>query len=62
VNAPETGRPKMGRPPVGSPVHVRLGAELLERIDSSARDHEESRAVTIRRLLGLALLVEEEGL
>jgi hypothetical protein len=50
---------KVGRPLVGSPIHIRLGVALLERIDRYASAHGESRAVTIRRLLARALELEE---
>jgi hypothetical protein len=50
-----TGVHKRGRPPVGSPIHIRLGAELVKRIDNEAEFFGESRARTIRRLLNLAL-------
>jgi hypothetical protein len=47
------GRP--GRPAIGAPINVRLDAELLERLDDEAAEHDETRAAAIRRLLTQAL-------
>lgn len=44
-----------GRPHVGPRVSVRLTAELLAQLDAEATRRGESRAETIRRLVGGAL-------
>jgi metal-responsive CopG/Arc/MetJ family transcriptional regulator len=40
-----------GRPEVGAPVNVRLGDELLERVDDYAIRESISRAEAIRQLV-----------
>lgn len=44
-----------GRPEIGSPVQVRLGTDLLERVDSWASERGVKRAEAIRRLVAAAL-------
>lgn len=50
-----------GRPPVGPRVTVRLPADVLARIDQEADRQGESRAMSIRRLLGDALGPADDG-
>ncbi len=44
-----------GRPEVGKPINVRLGDELLARIDAEAKTRGKSRADTIRDLVAQAI-------
>ncbi len=44
-----------GRPPVGQPINVRLGVDLLDRVDAIAAERGRSRAETIRELLAAAV-------
>lgn len=41
----------MGRPEVGAPINVRLGDELLERVDDYAIRENISRAEAVRQLV-----------
>lgn len=40
-----------GRPVVGTPINIRLGDELLTRVDQYAADENISRAEAIRQLV-----------
>lgn len=40
-----------GRPEIGQPINVRLGEELLAKVDAFAEVYEISRAEAIRRML-----------
>lgn len=40
-----------GRPEIGQPINIRVGDELLARVDEFAHGEELSRAEAIRRLL-----------
>ena len=40
-----------GRPEIGPPVNVRLGGDLLARVDDYAKTHGLSRAEAIRHLV-----------
>lgn len=44
-----------GRPEIGKPINVRLGDELLARVDAEAARRDTSRADTIRDLIAQAL-------
>lgn len=46
---------RRGRPPVGTPLQVRLGHELQERVDGYAEEHSLSRANAVRQLLHAGL-------
>jgi metal-responsive CopG/Arc/MetJ family transcriptional regulator len=46
-----TGVTPAGRPEVGTPINVRLGDELLERVDDYAIRENISRAEAIRQLV-----------
>ncbi len=48
-------RGRSGRPEVGAPIYIRLTEELLALVDADAKEHGESRAAAIRRLLSEAL-------
>lgn len=52
--APEAERGP-GRPEIGMPINIRLGDELLARVDKYAALHGRSRAETIRELVAAAL-------
>lgn len=45
----------VGRPEIGTPVNVRLGADLLAKVDRYANAEGVSRAEAIRELLQRAL-------
>ena len=45
---------KIGRPKVGRPINIRLGADLLARVDEIACARKASRSQTIRSLLSEA--------
>lgn len=40
-----------GRPEIGQPINIRLGDELLAKVDAFAETYEISRAEAIRRML-----------
>ena len=44
-----------GRPEIGQPINIRLGDDLLSRVDALASDKQISRAESIRRLIAAAL-------
>ena len=51
INEPAAAAPRRGRPEVGEPVHLRLPAELKERVDLFASVNGISRAEAVRRLV-----------
>lgn len=44
-----------GRPGVGQPINIRLGDDLLARVDAIAAERGASRAATIRALVAEAV-------
>lgn len=50
-----------GRPGVGQPINVRLGTELLARVDAIAAERGSSRAETIRALVADAVARRATG-
>jgi hypothetical protein len=52
--APTRGR---GRPEIGTPVRIRIPADVLAQIDQIAADAEMKRAEVVRELLAEALKV-----
>ena len=44
-----------GRPEVGQPINIRLGDDLLAKVDAVAAESGQTRAQTIRRLVASAL-------
>jgi metal-responsive CopG/Arc/MetJ family transcriptional regulator len=49
----ESRRP--GRPEVGHPINIRLGDDLLAKVDAAAAEAGQSRAQTIRELVAKAV-------
>lgn len=48
-------RPSPGRPEVGRPINIRLGDELLDKVDRQARAAGITRAELIRRVVAAAM-------
>lgn len=44
-----------GRPEVGKPINLRLGDDLLDRVDAEAKRRGKTRAETVRELVAAAL-------
>ena len=44
-----------GRPEVGPPIHVRLTADVLDRLDAYADEHDMTRAAAVRHILSIEL-------
>jgi metal-responsive CopG/Arc/MetJ family transcriptional regulator len=44
-----------GRPAVGAPINIRLGSDLLSRVDAFAAREEIARAEAIRQLVAAGL-------
>lgn len=48
-----------GRPTIGTPVQIRLPAELLDQLDTWADEHDVTRAEAVRQLVGLAIALDQ---